>query len=153
MSRSSHQKTERHLEGRRDEHGFTLIELLIVVAIIGILAALALSLYANLQARARIAKGQADTRTLASAITLYMGHCGIVPPSGAEVAGGQCNGSGLTALSVTQTNSNGLTIGPFLAPVPTAPLGWTAYTAGYVANANGTFSVTASGDGAVVTAP
>src|SRR2546428_13661633 len=37
----------------------------------GILAAIAIPLYANVQARARIAKAQADTRTLASAAPVY----------------------------------------------------------------------------------
>src|SRR5947208_16205153 len=58
---------------------FPLIELMIVVAIIGILAAIAIPLYANVQARARIAKAQADSRTLASAVSIYTAHMGVLP--------------------------------------------------------------------------
>ena len=62
-----------------NQNGFTLIELMIVVAIIGILTAIAFPLYANIQARARVAKAQADARTLASAVVVYSAHTGSLP--------------------------------------------------------------------------
>jgi len=51
--------------------GFTLIELLIVVAIIGILAAIAVPNFLNAQTRAKIARVEADAKNISTAIESY----------------------------------------------------------------------------------
>src|SRR5262249_3180897 len=115
----------------RNQRGFTLIELMIVVAIIGILTAIAFPLYANIQARALVAKAQADARTLASAVVVYSAHTGLLPTDLGDLSG---------QVTDSQTGSKA---GPFISPIPTPPVSWGA-SYDYVPNTDGTFKISAA---------
>ncbi|MBD3266924.1 prepilin-type N-terminal cleavage/methylation domain-containing protein [bacterium] len=59
---------------------FTLIELLIVVAIIGILAAIAVPNFLNAQIRAKVARTVSDMKTQSTALEMYRLEEGSYPP-------------------------------------------------------------------------
>lgn len=64
----------------RFKYGFTLIELLIVVAIIGILAAIAVPNFLNAHIRAKVAKAESEMHTITTALESYRIDNNIYPP-------------------------------------------------------------------------
>ena len=81
-----------HEPQRRGSAGFTLIELIIVITIVGILAAVALPRFVNLQRDARIAKAQSIFGTIRSAAALAKARCEADLATG--VAGGCTSSAG-----------------------------------------------------------
>ncbi len=66
---------------RHRQHGFTLIELMIVIAIVGILAAIAIPMYQAYQARGWMATVRYDTKNLHTAVQAYIAeNLGGSPP-------------------------------------------------------------------------
>jgi prepilin-type N-terminal cleavage/methylation domain-containing protein len=63
----------------KKDQGFTIVELLIVIVVIGILAALVIVQFTNVQARARDAERKSDIRALQSKVAEYYALNGNYP--------------------------------------------------------------------------
>ncbi len=67
--------------------GFTLVELLVVIAVIGILAAIAIPAYIGVQTRTRREAAITDLKNLASAMELYYQEHNKYAPSDGTISG------------------------------------------------------------------
>jgi len=91
--------------GARSFRGFTLIELMIVIAIIGILAAIAIPAYQNYTIRAQVTEGLTLADGWKTAIAEYYANTGVFPSAANLTSAGQVTSSGKYE-SVTATPGN-----------------------------------------------
>jgi type IV pilus assembly protein PilA len=127
---------------KRVQQGFTLIELMIVVAIIGILAAVAIPQYQNYVVKARIANALSAVDSLKTAVALCI-----------QENGGQNGPCDTTAVgAVTEIPAFTATSEVATAPVTNGQIVATLQAAvGLGNNATITFTPTANADGTAVT--
>jgi type II secretion system protein G len=123
---------------RKHDSGFTLIELLIVIAIIGILAAIAIPNLLNALQRGKQKRTMADMRSLATAVESYQVDNNQYPSAACA--------TGLYTAIGTQVNTGSFTLlKPTYIAQPPYVDGWSHFLYYSLDNANNNYSIASSG--------
>jgi general secretion pathway protein G len=105
---------------KKRESGFTLIELLIVIAIIGILAAIAIPNLLNAVQRGKQKRTMSDMRALATAVEAYAVDNNVYPPA-------TCNTGLFTTGGITLDTNSFTNLTPTYIAQPPKTDGWGAF--------------------------
>jgi type IV pilus assembly protein PilA len=101
---------------RKMQKGFTLIELMIVVAIIGILAAIAIPAYQDYTIRAQVSEGLSLASGVRTAVSETFQTSGLWPTSNPEAGvedAANISGAYVTGVAVTAAGDNGVITATF----------------------------------------
>ncbi|WP_423839843.1 pilin [Vibrio mytili] len=92
---------------QKKQQGFTLIELMIVVAIIGVLSAVAIPAYQNYVQKTEVASASATLRGLLTNIDMYQQENGGTFPGDANLVGGTSAMNSLGTIALAPVGTSG----------------------------------------------
>jgi type II secretion system protein G len=131
---------------RQSRNGFTLIELLIVIAIIGILAAIAIPNLLNAVQRGRQKRTLGDMRSLATAVEAYHVDVGMFPTAA-------CPGGVYTTPGTALDDNSFSSLAPTYISTPPARDGWGNFFVYNVNNGLSQYNIISHGRNGVADPP